>query len=1001
MLKQLILSLIGFCLLALPVWAADRPLAEIKQNFENPPTDCKPHTRWWWMGNTGRPEDITFQLEEMHAKGMGGVEQISMAEVYEKGNVPYLSDEFLEMLKFTVQTAKRLGMEVSLNFGGPGWIIGGDWVPPADRSKDLVPTAIDLVGPQRFSGPLPTALRKTRRSWEHYTPNLAGDEVLQAVVAGKVIDGKIDERSLQILTPAVTPQHTLEWEVPPGHWRLMAFWLKFIGDGTAVDHFNSAAMQRYCDYLGGKFQQAFCEEFGKTVDSFFCDSFELANSASGIYWSTGLFAEFQKFKGYDLIPYLPAIWWEIDDISPKIRYDVNHFLHHQGLEAFFKTFLTWCENHGVKGRIQAYGFTTDNLEASGRTHIPEMEITAGEKDAVPWFDTRIGPKKYVASGAHLYGRNIVSVEAYTFMHWELYRTTLEELKIASDNYLRAGGNKFYNHGYSYSPEKDIAVSRSIGFAARINHENIWWKYYPLLANYIARCSWLLRQGHFAPDIALYSPLANQWTLNVLNARKWTREFDWGDLGKLLIANGYDYDLINDDILQNHARIENGQIQVREMRYKILVIPNIQALPLETLQFIQKYVQNGGVAVALERVPDASTGFLNYRENDRQVRQIVSEMFRQPRGRTDTGARDYGRGKTYQIELVINRQSVLDWQSSALDPFLKTLRQHCPPDFAIDFAHEGLRENNGLTFLHRQLENTDIYFVTNIQDRPCDLPVTFRVKNRVPTEWNPYDGSDRPVHVFRETAQGIEIPVRLAPYAATFFVFEKNTRPAWVERTNFQSIQSVTPEKIVALAPENGSYQLELNASGKRSLQSVAVTDVPADFEITGPWQIIFETNTFPRLEKTVSWLDSWTRDPDTRHFSGAARYQIDFGLPANYLAPDVVLTLDLGRVANVAEVELNGQPVGTTWMRGQTLNISGAARAGANRLVVQVTNTLINRVSGLKEPPPVPAELVPYFGSGTTSYSASHRGPIGFEPLPASGLLGPVKIGVAKIVNIP
>lgn len=993
-------SLLIFLFLALPLIAWENSLSEIKKNFENPPTDCKPHTRWWWMGNTGRPEDITFQLEEMHDKGIGGVEQITMAEVYEKGNVPYMSDEFLEMLKFTVKTAKRLGMEVSINFGGPGWIIGGEWVPQADRSKNMVPTAIDLVGPQRYAGPLPTALRKTKRSWEHYTTNLDGTETLLAVVAGKVVDGKIDARSIRILTSTVTPENRLEWEVPTGHWRLMAFWLKFVGDGNAVDHFNKAAMQRYCEYLGGKFFKAFGEEFGKTVDSFFCDSFELANSASGVYWSTGLFDEFQKFKGYDLIRYLPAIWWEIDDISPKIRYDVNHFLHHQGLEAFFKTFLGWCEAHGVKGRIQAYGFTTDNLEASGVTHIPEMEITAGEKDAVPWFDTRIGPKKYVASGAHLYGRNVISVEAYTFMHWELYRSTLEELKIASDNYLRAGATKFYNHGYNYSPEKDIAVSRSIGFAARISHPNIWWKYYPLLSTYIARCSYLLRQGHFAPDVAIYSPLANQWTLDVLNPRKWTREFYWGDLGKLLIANGYDFDLINDDILQHTARFEDGQIKVREMRYKILIIPNIQALPLESLLKIQQYVKSGGIAVALERAPEASTGFENYAAKDRQVRKIVGEMFRTPRGRTGTGEHTYGQGRTYQLELVINRQSVLDWQSSALDPFVKTLRKHCPPDFSIDFAHEGLRENNGLTFLHRKMPERDIYFVTNIQDRACDPPVTFRVKNRVPKQWNPYDGSEQPVLHFRETAQGIEIPVRLAPYASTFFVFEKGEQPVKVEKTNLSNIQSISPEKITGLAPENGIYRVELSENGKQSLLDLAVTDVPSDFEITGTWQVIFEAAWFPRLEKQIDFLDSWTRDPDTRHFSGTARYEINFDLPSAYLAPGVVLTLDPGRVANVAEVVLNGQKIGTTWMRGQTLEITGAARAGANHLVVRVTNTLINRVSGLKEPPPVPRELIPYFGSGTTSYSAAHKGPIGFEPLPASGLLGPVKILTAKQVQL-
>ena len=96
--------------------------------FQNPPADCWPHTRWWWPGNPVSKEEITFELEEMRSHGIRGVEQITMEPVYEKGNIPYLSDEYLEMLKHTVKEAKRLGMEVSLNFGGPGWILGGDWL---------------------------------------------------------------------------------------------------------------------------------------------------------------------------------------------------------------------------------------------------------------------------------------------------------------------------------------------------------------------------------------------------------------------------------------------------------------------------------------------------------------------------------------------------------------------------------------------------------------------------------------------------------------------------------------------------------------------------------------------------------------------------------------------------------------------------------------------------------------------------------------------------------
>lgn len=974
---------------------------EIRKNFENPPTDCRPHTRWWWLGNAARKEDITFQLEQMQEKGLGGVEQISMGAVYEKGNVPYLSDEFIELLKHTVTTAKRLGLEVSLNFGGPGWIIGGGWVPPEDRSKDLVPTAIDLVGPQKYSGPLPNSLRKTKRSWEHYSPNLSGEEKLMAVIAGKVVDNRIEERSLINLTSQISRQNTLEWSVPEGHWRLMAFWLKFNRPGNAVDHFNKAAMQRYCDFLGNKFFKAFGKEFGKTVDSFFCDSFELANSASGIYWSTGLFEIFKQVEGYDLARYLPAIWWEVGDISPKIRYDVNHFLHYQGLDAFFKTFLDWCAAHGIQGRIQPYGFPTDIIEGAGLCHLPEMEITAGEKDAVPWFDTRIGPKKYVASGAHLYGRNIVTTEAYTFMHWELYRSTLEELKIAGDNYLRAGANKFYNHGYSFSPEKKAEPSRTIGFAALINHHNIWWNYYPLLADYIARCSWLLRQGHFAPDVAIYSPLANQWTLNVLNARKWTREFYWGDLGKFLISNGYDYDLVNDDVLQNHAAIENGIFKIREMEYKILILPNIKTLPLETLEFIQRYVQTGGTVIALERTPEAATGFREHQQKDKRVREISQAMFQQPPGTYAVGTRRFGTGATHQIKYVINRQEVLDWRSSTLDPFVNLLRKTIPPDFGIDFVTAGIRENNGLTFLHRKTDDLDIYFVTNIQDRACELPVTFRVKSKQPWQWNPYNGKAAPLFAYRMTADGTEIPLRLEPYESAFFIFKPAKNETHVKLTSLYKIQQLDSVNIYGLAAENGDQYLQVKYKNRIQEQTVIVRDLPAPFRIQGDWQLTLENSDFPQISKTLKNLTSWTADPRTKHFSGKGRYEIEFTLPAEYLNLDFVLQLDLGKVGNIAEVELNGKKVGVAWMRGQKLDVTIQLRAGQNRLVVWVTNTLINQVTGFKAPRPIPQDLVSHFGKAKTSYSSRYNRILKFKPLPFSGLLGPVQIIPFKKVKIP
>ncbi len=986
----------------------------LEQAFQNPTKDYWPHTRWWWPGNPLSKAEITYELEQMRSHGIRGVEQISMADVYEKGNIPYLSDEFMEMLKHTVKEAKRLDMEVSLNFGGPGWIIGGEWVKEEEKSKDMVPTFVDLSGGQVFNGILPDRLIQTKRSWEHHSTQLDGHETLLAVVAGKLgKDGKIRKNSLVNLTSKASGKK-LSWTAPAGEWRLMAFWLKKNGISNAVDHFNKQAMEHYCDYLGTKFVDALGDEIGKTVDSFFADSFELANLSSGLNWSTGLLEAFQKEKGYDLAPYLPAIWWEVGDVTPKIRFDVNEFLHHTGLNTFFKTFLGWCEDHHIQGRIQAYGFNTDNIEASGMSHIPEMEITAGEKDAADWFDTRIGPKQYVASGAHIYGRKVVSAEVYTFIHWERYRETLEELKIASDGYLLAGATKFYNHGFNFSPEHQVSPTRSLPFAAYIQPQNVWWKYYPKLAEYIARSAYLLRQGDFSADIALYSPLANQWALNTLNMRRWTRDFNWGELGTLLVSNGYNYDLINDDALQNLTKIEDGKLKIRNQNYKLLILPNVETIPLKTLQFIEKYIESGGFVMALERIPERSTGLTNYVQSDKAVKELANGLFNKPKaevgkpidpyGLSGPGIVEgikmnpYGKGGTYQLKNVIDRQIWWDKRSSSLDPFLETIRKHIAPDFGIDFIEEGLRKNDGLTFMHRKIEDKDFYFVSNVQNKQSNIPVTFRVSNKLIRKWNPYTGEITPVLNFNEVKDGIKVPLSLAPYESLFFEFSSGQPEQYLANSYLTEVRESGTNQLQAVATQNGNYSSTLISKGASKTVSTTVTGIPAVYNVSGTWSLTLQDQQNQSATTKLEFLTSWTASAETRNFSGTGRYEISFNLTDEYFSKDVQLKLDLGKVGEVAEVTLNDQNLGVVWMQGQQLEATKAVKKGENKLVVLVTNTLINRISAMKEPPAIPAELIPRFGGGAKNPENPRE--FGFKALPVSGLIGPVRIVPSKIMTI-
>ncbi|MEN8193452.1 MAG: glycosyl hydrolase [Bacteroidota bacterium] len=972
-----------------------KSLNEHREYFKNPPMDCWPHTRWWWPGNAQTKENITYELEQMRSHGIRGVEQITMSPVYEKGNIEYLSDEFIKLVKHTVKEAKRLEMEVSFNFGGPGWIIGGEWVENEDKSRDMIPTYVDVVGPQQFEQELPNDLIKTNRSWEIYRKKLLGDEKLLAVVAGKIVEGIIDSSSLTILTDKVE-DNLLTWNVPKGKWKIMSFWLSIDKTHNSVNHFDKAAMERYSNYIGGKFKDAVGEEFGKTVESFFCDSFELPYQASGIKWSDGLMNKFKEKKGYDLIKYLPAIWWDVERISPKIRYDVNHFLAELGLETFFEPFIKWCEDNGVKGRIQTYGFETDNIESAGRVHIPEMEITPGEKDRHSWFDIRIGPKKYVASGAHIYGKDVVSVEAHTFLHMERYRATLEEVKISTDGFLRSGANKFYNHGYSSSQERDLAPSRRMPWAPQINPTNVWWKYYPLLTEYVARCSYILRQGDFAPDIAIYSPLANQWSKNALNVRRWTRDFDWGELGELLVSNGYDFDLLNDDAIQNIAEFESSEIKIRNMKYKILLIPNIEALPLSSLKRIKQYVSNGGTVVALDRLPKYSTGYVGAVQNDEKVKKIVSELFGNLDGK-NIKSHNYGKGNVHYLKKVIHREIWWDQHSSILDPFLKILKKYIQPDFGIDFAYEEIRKNKGLTFLHRKIDDADLYFVTNIQNRAVSTKINFRVHNKNVWNWNPYNGEVTQLFHYSNSENGIKLPIDLAAWESTILVFEQGDQTSHVNKTNMNKITNLDSDIVFAEVNQNGSYYLSVISDFNEKFITEDITDIPTPLVINGKWEMTLESEHFPKVEKKLNYLTSWSDESDTKYFSGTGRYQIIFNLSVEYIDSSIKLELDLGKIGNIGEVQVNGKNAGVVWMKGQKCEITDLVHEGENELTIDVTNTNINRVSSFTEIVPVRDHLEDKFGK-------NHKGTrypreFGFEALPPSGLIGPVKINPIKMVK--
>ncbi|OHB75937.1 MAG: hypothetical protein A2Z25_17275 [Planctomycetes bacterium RBG_16_55_9] len=194
--------------------------------------------------------------------------------------------------------------------------------------------------------------------------------------------------------------------------------------------------------------------------------------------------------------------------------------------------------------------------------------------------------------------------------------------------------------------------------------------------------------------------------------------------------------------------------------------------------------------------------------------------------------------------------------------------------------------------------------------------------------------------------------------------------------------------------KNGSYIFK---TAQDEQVRVEVKDVPASREITGPWEIRFPEGWGAPASKTFPKLISWTDDSDegVKYFSGIATYHKDFDLSTDQLQADRELYLDLGRIRFVADVHLNGKHLGILWKPPFRVNITEAAKAGRNELVIEVANTWSNRLVGDAHSPEGQR-----FCRTNIIRSLTWQVPWKDTPLLESGLLGPVQLIAAKKLTV-
>jgi len=462
-------------------------------------------------------------------------------------------------------------------------------------------------------------------------------------------------------------------------------------------------------------------------------------------------------------------------------------------------------------------------------------------------------------------------------------------------------------------------------------------------------------------VLLYSPTPTLWSERAEYPCSHVRDVPFGPLPKILVANGYDFDCVNDDLLLNHARIENGKLVIHGYDYSVLVLPRAICLAPETLERISSFVEQGGTVLALARLPEYSPGMAGREKRDAALRARRAQLFAEKGGN-----RTIGSGMTAFFPNVEGLEYLEKWSpgakewgptpplSPAWEGVIATLRARLVPDFEI----AGQPQSDGLTFRHTRVGGVEVWFLTNLSTNPVRAEVTLNSPaGRVPQAWDALTGAITAAPGRRAAPDGrMVLPVSLDPWASRFYL--------------------LVPDGV---APA---------AAPPAPVLSPALT-------LDGPWQVRFDGLGGVKLERTFKTLADWITLPDLKNFSGSATYTCTFGL-SDVKSQTI---LDLGAVHEVAAVRVNGRDAGRVWMQPYRVEITGLVGPGTNTLEIAVANSMWNYCAGLKEPTPIPPELRAHYGEKErSSYRAWEnflrwRGREGLMP---SGLLGPVVLNAAK-----
>lgn len=556
----------------------------VPTEFARPGSAYRGKPFWAWNGRL-EPEELRRQIRLMHRMGLGGFFMHSRVGLATK----YLSKEWFDCVRACVDEAKKLGMEAWLYdedrwpSGAAGGLVTQN---PKYRAKSLVLYRTTDVSELSWDDQtLAAAIAELRRDEAHDVRDVPRGQSVSSLRKGETL-----------LIYRLQTMPTSRW---------------FNGQAY-LDTLSHEAVRAFLEVTHEAYRREVGEEFGRVVPGIFTDEpYHMRVLQSGdpfpelsIPWTESFPETFRRRYGYDLLPHITKVFFNVDGRSMhRERYHYHDCLTFLFCDAFGRQIGEWCEKHNLLFTGHTLAEMSLSWQASLSAAMRFYEhMQAPGMDLLMESNREYDTAKQVSSVARQFGRTWRLTETYGCTGWDF---PFVGHKALGDWQAALGINLRCQHLSWYTMEGQAKRD----YPASIFYQSPWWESYGKVEDYFARLGAVMTRGKEVRDLLVIHPLESMW---MLFREGWqddpdVKEVETGmvRLRDFLLGANLDFDYGDEDILARHGRVrtEDGRLLVGQAEYKAVLVPPLRTIRRSTLALLKSFAAAGGTVVFAGAAPE--------------------------------------------------------------------------------------------------------------------------------------------------------------------------------------------------------------------------------------------------------------------------------------------------------------------------------------------------------------------------------------------------------------